>query len=61
VHGGDERLVEVDERLHQARLGRLPGLRRILQKLHHIVAGTGDLGPRRLFGTDTQRYAQATE
>ena len=38
VHGGDERLVEVDKRLHQARLGRLTGPWRALQEIHQIVA-----------------------
>src|SRR5207237_9313500 len=40
VDGGDERLVEIDERLHQARLGRLTGPWWALQEIHHIVART---------------------
>src|SRR5207247_1530068 len=40
VDGGDQRLVEVDERIHQARLGRLTGPWRALQEIHHIVART---------------------
>src|SRR5207249_9649709 len=38
VDGGDERLVEVEERLHQARMGRLTGPSRALQAVHHTLA-----------------------
>src|SRR5205823_3529994 len=40
VDGGDERLVETDQRLHQARLGRLTEPWRALQEIHYIVART---------------------
>ena len=40
VHGGDQRLVEVDKRLHQARLRTLACRRRAPQEIGHIVART---------------------
>ena len=38
LHGRDQRLVEIDQRIHQPRLRRVSRPWRILQKILHIVA-----------------------
>jgi hypothetical protein len=39
AHGCDQRLVEIEQRVHQARLRRLSRPRRILEEILDIVAG----------------------